>query len=181
MKVKEFVEMYKKNPRIDISKQLDVKQYVGIAFKREMAQLVLDNCTTIVDGEVHIDSLERYILFTLAVIGLHTNLEFYDDNDDYSAIDDYDALCEAGLLIKIIDTFKQDYDACQEILNMVTADKLQDNITFEKKVYQFFDALQDILDNVATKFADEINFDFLEDGKIDQGKILELYDLLKTK
>ena len=181
MKVIELVEMYKKNPRIDISKQLEVKPYVSIALKREMAKLVLDNCTTIVDGEIHIDSVERYLLFVISVIGLHTNLEFIDDGEEHSAIDDYDMLCESGLLVKIIESFKQDYDACQEVLNMMTADKLQDNMTFEKKIYQLVDVLQESVKGLANKFADEINFDSLLDGQIDQEKLLEIYDVLKAK
>ena len=99
MKISEFVEMYEQNPRIDIAKKLDVISYVSIASKREMSRLILDNCTTIVDGEVHIDSVERYILFTVAVISMHTNLEFsYDEDSEHSSIDDYDVLCKSGLL-----------------------------------------------------------------------------------
>lgn len=181
MKVREFVEMYKKNPRIDISKQLDVQQYVSIALKREMAKLVLENCTTHIDGEVHIDSFERYILFTIAVIGLHTNLEFSYDDDEYSTIDDYDVLCESGLLVKIIDSFKQDYDACQEILNMMTADALQDNMTIEKKIYQFLDVIQNIFKGATDKMIDEIDISSLGDIQINQEKLIELYDFLKSK
>lgn len=180
MKVNEFVEMYKKNPRIDINKQLDVQQYVSIALKREMAKLVLENCTMNVDGEVHIDSFERYMLFTIAVIGLHTNLEFSYD-DEHSAIDDYDALCESGLLVKIIDSFKQDYDACQEILNMMTADALQDSMTIEKKIYQFLDVIQNVFQGATDKMIDKIDMSSLGDMQVNQEKLIELYDFLKNK
>lgn len=179
MKANELVEMYKKNPRIDIEKILEVKKYVSIAYKREMAKLILDNCTTIVDGEVHIDSVERYMLFTIAVIGLHTNLEFiHEEDDEYSVIDDYDLLCESGILVKIIETFKDDYASCQEILNMMTTDSLQDNMTIEKKLYQFLDAIQDILSGTIDGLVDKLDIDNLQ---LDQDKLLKIYDLIEQK
>jgi hypothetical protein len=51
MKIKQFVEMYKDNQSINIEEQLEVIKYVSIASKRELAKLVLDNCTAIVDGK----------------------------------------------------------------------------------------------------------------------------------
>ena len=182
MRIKEFIEMYKKNPRMDIIKQLDVKKYVGIALKREMAQLVLDNCTSIVDGEVHIDSVERYILFTISVIGMHTNLEFsYEEDKESSSIDDYDALCESGILVKIIETFKDDYVSCQEILNMMTADRLQDNMTIEKKIGKFLDAVQEVLAGAVDGMVDKLDLNSLNDLQLDKDKITQLYNLIGNK
>lgn len=182
MKIKELVEKYNKNQRIDLSKELEVVPYVSIALKRRMAQLILDNCVTIVDGEVHIDSVERYILFTIASIAMHTNLEFvYDEDGEYGATDDYDILCESGLLIKIIDTFKDDYAACQEILNMMTTDLMQNNITLEKKIYQFLDSIQDILSGAVDNLTEKVDLDFLKDGSIDKEQLSQLLSLVANK
>ena len=178
MKVNELVEMYKKNQRIDLSRCLDVQEYVSVSLKRELAKLVLDNCTTVVDNEIHIDSIERYILFTISVISMHTNLEFSAD-DNSSSIDDYDMLCESGLLVKIIDTFKEDYVACQEILNMMTADMMQRNMTIEKKIYEFIDSLQYTLDNALNNLVDKINLDSLGLSNLNQDELLKLYDFIK--
>ena len=57
MKVQELVELYKNNPRIDIAKQLEVQEYFSISLKRELARLVLENCTSVIDGEARIDSV----------------------------------------------------------------------------------------------------------------------------
>lgn len=181
MKVQELVEKYKKNDRINIAKTIEAQTYVGIELKRKLASLVLDNCTTIVDGEIHIDSVERYILFTIAVINMHTNLEFSsNDDDEYSVIDDYDMLCESGLLIKVIDTFKDDYASCQEILNMMTADRLQDNMTIEKKLGKCLDEIQGFLGSTIAGLIDKLNIDDLvNDLPVDSGKLLDLFNLNK--
>lgn len=179
MKINELVEMYKKNPRIDLAKKLEVVPYVGVEYKRELARLVLDNCATFVDGEIHIDSVERYLLFTISVIGLHTNLEFSFDDEESSVIDDYDALCESGLLVQIIDTFRDDYASCQEILNMMTADKLQDGMTIEKKIYQFLDSIAGALSDGVNNLTDKLNLDEL--GNIDQNTLTKLYSAIVNK
>ena len=181
MKIREFIEMYEKNPRIDIAKKLEVVPYIGIEYKRELARLVLDNCTSVVDGEIHIDSVERYLLFTISVIGMHTNLEFfYEEGSDDSAIDGYDALCQSGLLVKIIDTFKDDYASCQEVLNMMTADRLQNNMTIEKKLYQFVDAIQEIFAGVVNDMIKKLDIDSMNQ-LLDQDKLAQLYDLIGKK
>lgn len=181
MKIREFIEMYEKNPRIDIAKKLEVVPYIGIEYKRELARLVLDNCTSVVDGEIHIDSVERYLLFTISVIGMHTNLEFsYEEDSDDSAIDGYDALCQSGLLVKIIDTFKDDYASCQEVLNMMTADRLQNNMTIEKKLYQFIDVIQEIFAGVVNDMIKKLDIDSMNQ-LLDQDKLAQLYDLIGKK
>ena len=158
MKINELVEMYEKNPRIDIAQKIEAVPYVGVEYKRMLADLVLDNCTSVVDGEIHVDSVEKYLLFTISVIGLHTNLDFsFEEDSDVSAIDEYDALSKSGLLVKIIDTFKDDYLACQEILNMMTADRLQNNMTIEKKIYQFLDSMTNMLEGGINDLTEKMN------------------------
>lgn len=179
MKVKEFVEMYEKNSRIDIAKTVETEPYIGIMQKKQIAELVLENCTYEIDGEIHIDSVERYILFTITVISAHTNLEF--DHENNASIDDYDMLCKSGLLIKVIDTFKDDYASCQEILNMMTTDKLQESMTIEKKLYQFFDGVQYILDEVLNGIVEKIDLDILKSLPIDKDSLSNLSNLFEKK
>ena len=181
MKIHELVERYKKNERIDIAKAIETKQYIGIDTKRRIAQLVLENCTEVVDDEIRIDSVERYILFIITVIMAHTNLEFKNEEDEeYSSIDDYDMLCESGLLVKVIDTFKDDYASCQEILNMMTADIMQGNMTIEKKIGKFLDEIQDLLSGVVSGLVEKLNVDeLMENLPFDQAKLLNLFDSVK--
>ena len=179
MKVQELVKKYEQNQRIDIAKEIEAKPYIGIMQKGHLAELVLEGCMYEVDGEIHVNSLEKYILFTITVISAHTNLEFDHEND--MAIADYDALCESGLLIKVIDTFKDDYASCQEVLNMVTADKLQNNMTIEKKLYQFLDGIKDAADNALNELVGQLNLDFLNDLNLNQDSLSKLFELVNKE
>ena len=154
MKIKELVEMYKTNRMLDLKKILDVKEYVGIAYKQKAMELVINECIREENGVLKFDSLSRYILFTVAVLGLHTNLDFSDDNnEDYSVVDDLDMLFENHLLDKIVDTFREDYNACQIILDMIMSDKVKNHDIpndFSKEFMQF----QNVLNSLENK--DEI-------------------------
>lgn len=155
MKVNELVELYQKNRMVDLKKVLEVKEYIGVALKQKIAELVLDECITEENGNLHIDSLNRYILFTMAVISVHTNLEFDIENEEYNMLDDFDTLSENHLLEKIIETFKEDYDACQIVLDMLTSDKIKNHDTLEKKIMRLLnnipeqsEQLQNVIGNL---------------------------------
>ena len=120
---------------------------------------------------------------------MHTNLEFIyldDDNGEnnvtWDAIADYDLLCESGLLLKIIDTFKTDYAACQEVLNMLAVDKMQDNMTIEKKIYKFVDWIENTLGGAVNTITEQLKLDDLVDGlPIDQSTLSNIYNLINKK
>lgn len=157
MKTQELVEMYQKNRMIDLKKVLEVKEYVGIAYKQKIAELVLNECITEEDGNLYMDSLSRYILFTMAVINIHTNLEFESEDEEYSMLDDFDALSESHLLEKIIETFREDYDACQIVLDMMTSDKLKNHETLERKIIRFLSAMPGQFERLQGMLGDEKN------------------------
>lgn len=179
MKVNKFVEKFKKNKMLDIKKELEVKEYIGIAEKEKLARVVLDNCTTEINNEIHINSLERYLLFIISVINTHTNLDFSDE--DNSALDDYDALCENGLIDKIIGTFKEDYDACEIVLNMMTTDRLQSSMTIEKKIYSFFDNVSEIVQHATDSLLDIIKINANGEVGIDTDSLLDIYNAIAKK
>ena len=157
MKTNELIEMYQKNRMIDLKKVLEVEEYVSIAHKQKIAELVLNECITEEDGNLYMDSLSRYILFTMAVINVHTNLEFASDDEGYSVLDDFDALSKNHLLEKIIETFKEDYDACQIVLDMMTSDKLKNHETLERKIIRFLSTLPGQFEQLQNMLGDEKN------------------------
>jgi len=148
MKINELLEMYKKNQMINLKNVLEVEEYISTPLKRKMCDLVLDSCIEDVNGVLHIDSFDRYILFTIAVISMHTNLEFSTDADGVTSIDEYDELNKIGLIDKIINTFKTDYEACKVMLDMLTNDRMKNQETLEKKIIQFLNGIAQDIDSL---------------------------------
>lgn len=148
MKINELLEMYKKNQMINLKNVLEVEEYISTPLKRKMCDLVLDSCIEDVNGVLHIDSFDRYILFTIAVISMHTNLEFSIDADGVTSIDEYDELNKIGLIDKIISTFKTDYEACKVMLDMLANDRMKNQETLEKKIIQFLNGIAQDIDSL---------------------------------
>ena len=133
MKVQNFIDDFKskkvKNTQIApnavseyIKKTLEVKETLSFMEKRVLAETVVNENTKEVDGVLKHDSISAYVSFVIGTIAAHTNLEFGDD-----PIADYDLLIENGLLMPIIDTFREDYTECDVLLKMALSDKLSDN------------------------------------------------------
>ena len=87
MTIKEFVEAYEANRFVNTRQGVDekieylkdtlgVKEYVPFARKRELCATVVDACCTKENGLIKIDSVSRYIVFTIAIISEYTELEF---------------------------------------------------------------------------------------------------------
>ena len=143
MKVRELVEAYNKNRTINLKSVLEVQEYISIAYKRDIAELVLSECITNKNGYIQVNSLDRYLLFTMTVIGAHTNLEIIDEDGIDSALDAFDILSSSGLLEKIIDCFRADYDACQIVLDMLTSDIIKNQETLERKICKMLDDIKE--------------------------------------
>lgn len=146
MNIIEFVEGFKKdrvmNTKTDttivsqyIKEKLEVQDYIPFVEKQSIAQIVLESCAHLRDGVISIDSIKKYMIFTITVLSAYTNLEFAGDETD---LDAYDALCSCvvdggTLLDAIVKTFEKEYVRCNDILNMMTADLMAEN-NIEKQV-----------------------------------------------
>lgn len=151
MKVVEFVQGFKDkkicNSKVDanavenyIRKTLEVREYVPFKEKMSVVKLIVLKNINVVEGVKKIDSISQYISFVTAMLTVHTNLEFED------SLEDYDVLCESGLLNPIIETFKTDYSECDALFKMALADELEDNninIVFGR----FLNSILEKLDN----------------------------------
>lgn len=179
MKVMEFIEvMFKENSAKRIGAILETKKYLPIAEKRNIAESVIEACITDNDGFIKIDSLDKYIMFTIIVISNYTNLEFGVDGDYLS---DYDRLCEAGLLDAIISTFDKEYVRTNEILNMLLNDKLQNNsaeASIAKTVYNVDNYINKLIDMLKNK-VEEMNLDLNNFNEDTLKKLLRLVDITK--
>lgn len=154
MKVKEFVEKYKKMSAVQSVKNLiATKNYVPYMEKQALVKKIADKCMIIDSGYVRFDEMHKYIVFTLEVIGAYTNLEF-DENFNI-AVTEYDELCDTGALNSVIETFEGEYKSVLNMLNMHQDYILQGN-RIEAQIAKFLDGLSDKLDSVIDIFSERL-------------------------
>lgn len=145
MKINELIEMSKKaNANVNMSKYIKTK-YLPFKEKRTLVDTVINRCIMIEDGMVVIDEFDKYIAFTVEIINAYTTLEFDEDFD--VAMQEYDMLCEANLLNKIIEAFEGEYNTVLNMLNIKTEEVLKQN-TIEYQVIKFLNGLNDKLDAI---------------------------------
>ena len=187
--VKEFIEQskgiqnttYKPNAVEEhIRSLLEIRSYVPFVEKREMCATVLAGACKNVGSIVEVDSVSRYLLFTISIISKYTNLTF-ENTDDLDAIDQYDMLCQSGLLNEILNVIGGEYEVCNNLLNLMMADIDANN----NNVATVFDkALQEILSyvgNFADALSDKVENLELDLSQIDIDKIMGVISKLPIK
>ena len=189
--VKKFVEDFKSNKimntKIDpnavsvyICQKLEPKSYIPFVEKQSIAQIVLASCANIQDGVITIDSVQKYIIFTLTVLATYTNLEFEGNEAD---LDAYDALCsyavgDGTLLDAIVKTFEKEYSRCNDILNMMTSDLLAEN-NIEKQVGRLLTKLSTKIDNFGDIISNKIEGFDMDLGQLDIDKLTNIISKIK--
>jgi hypothetical protein len=171
-----FIEAYNKNsknPTFNVTKLLNAKAYVPVLRKRQLAELVYQNSISFENGLVKVDSLTKYLIFSMLMISEYTDLEFTVDEKGSAtaeAIAEYDALCEAGLVDVVIGCFATDYARANEILNYVFKDNLAVTNTVEAVIGNLVESVKKSLDNISESLKNKIeNFDMdLSDVDISQ-------------
>ena len=160
MKITEFVQGFKtaniRNTKANpnavseyINKTLKIKNYIPFREKRTIAEMVVAQNTTEVNGIKKNDSINQYLSFVVAMISAHTDLEFSSD-----AVADYDLLAESGLLLHIIEEFKPSYDESDILLKMALASELEDN-NINVLVGRFLDGILKRLDGFGETVKDK--------------------------
>ena len=193
MKILEFCEAYKAKrfmvtPQgaekiIEYLKQeLEIKEYLPFAEKRELCKTVIDACNTRDDGLIKVDSVSRYIIFTISVISRYTNLEFSSGEDEeYDSLDEYDMLCQNRLLNPILSVIGEEYETCNNLLNMMMDDVIANNNTVEAVLGHALGKVTDSLDGLIDAFAEKVEEMELDLSQIDFDKYKGLLDLLPKK
>lgn len=172
MKINELVTMYNndKNGVMNLKKILEVKNYIPVMRKYEIAQLVFAASVTVNNGLIEVDSLKKYLNFTAMMLAEYTNLEF----DDF--VDDYDVLCEAGLIDAIIGTFEEDYNRSLSVLNNLFADEIANHNTIESVLAALSQNIADSVDSIAESMKEKI--ESFDGGEIDMSGIEEVMKIL---
>lgn len=186
MKVIEFIEAVKKNPNqaTAVCKKLIKTRYIPVLEKRHLAELVYANSIEIENGIVKIDSLSKYLIFTLLMLTRYTDLEFSVDENGAAtedAIKEYDALCENGLINPLIAEFQEDYARANEIVNYVFQDNIAVNNTVEAVIGKTAGVLLNIVGNFADRLGDKVEELNIDLSNLDMNKLDSFLNLLNVK
>ena len=193
MKVQNFIDDFKSSKVVNsqikpnavgeyVKKTLEVKDYVPFAEKRELCAQVLNACNTKDDsGLIKVDSVSRYIIFTLSIISKYTNLEFSSGEDEIDSLDEYDMLCQANLLNPILDVIGAEYTTCNNMLNMMMEDIMTNNNTIENVVGAVLGKLGDSIDDFITVISDKVESMNLDLNQIDIDKYKGLIEQFTQK
>lgn len=130
--------------------RLEIKTYLPLREKRKIAEMIVAQNMTEVDGIKKVDSVNQYIGFVVAMLTAHTALQFSED-----PVSDYDALAESGLLQQVIVCFKESYDESDIILKMVLAMELEDN-SVNALVGRFLNGLSDKLGGIGDALKNKV-------------------------
>lgn len=187
--VKNFIDKKVMNTAINqnavsdyLKKELEVKDYVPFAEKRNLCARVLEVCNTKDDsGLVKVDSISRYILFTIAIISKYTNLEFSSGEEEIDSLDEYDMLCQNNLLNPILDIIGGEYVTCNNMLNMMMDDIVSNNNTVENVVGTVLGKFSDSLDELVSALANKVESTDLDLSQIDIDKYTGLIEKLTRK
>lgn len=187
--VKNFIDKKVMNTAINqnavsdyLKKELEVKDYVPFAEKRDLCARVLEVCNTKDDsGLVKVDSISRYILFTIAIISKYTNLEFSSGEEEIDSLDEYDMLCQNNLLNPILDIIGGEYVTCNNMLNMMMDDIVSNNNTVENVVGTVLGKFSDSLDELVSALANKVESTDLDLSQIDIDKYTGLIEKLTQK
>lgn len=185
MLVCEFVETYK-NKRFMNTKtaaeeksewlrnELEIKTYIPFKKKREIADMIVAQNISEVDGIKKYDDINSYVSLMVASIVAHTNLKFGSD-----PIEDYDVLAEAGLLPQIIAEFQGSHEEIGIILKMAISAELEDN-NINVLVGHFLDNILKKLDGVGEVLKGKLDSFDVKDllGDIKQEDLTKLSGLL---
>lgn len=191
MNIKEFCENYKEKKFIVtkngidekigyLKKELELKEYIPFADKRELCKSVIEACCTKKNGLIKVDSVTRYIIFTISIISKYTTLEF-SSGEEYDSLDEYDMLCEAGLLNPILALIGDEYVACNNMLNMMMEDIVTNNNTVEAVLEHALGKVSDSLDDLISSLAEKVEEMELDLSQIDINKYKGLFDLIPKK
>lgn len=189
--VKNFVQDFKDkrimNTKVDtdavskyIKETLEVREYVPFVEKQSIAQIVLESCAHLRDGIISIDSIQKYIIFTITVLSTYTNLEFIGDETD---LDSYDMLCsytigDGTLLDAILKTFEKEYLRCNDILNMMTSDLMAEN-NIEKQIGKFISSISENIDTLGETIKEKIENIDIDLNQLDIDKLSTVINNIK--
>jgi len=192
MKIIELVEQIKTNKIQNtdykphavedfLMENIKFKTYLPFVDKRELCAKVLEAACSKNGGLIEVDSVSRYILFTMSMLTHYTNLDF-ENNDGLDTIGAYDLLCENNLLNPILGCIGNEYTVCNNMLNMMTGDIMTNNNSAVTVLNEAVTKLLDIVDDFADVLAEKVEGLNLDLSKFDINKLeglLKKFEIMK--
>lgn len=173
MKVQELLTSMK-NEEFNLKQSLDVKSYIPVMEKKKIASHIIAACTDDVNGYVMVDRLAKEIYFNMSLLALYTNMEISTDFDEM--VEQYDALCEAGVLYDIVDLI-DDYCELSTVVDCELENMLDEN-SLECQAVQVISKINSIIDIFGDKIKDVPLADMFPEG-FDLTQIIEIFKMLK--
>lgn len=128
-----------------IKKVLEIKSYLGIKQKKELIDDIVNDTIIYDNGLYKFNGVDQYVTYVMKTIVAYSNLEINDIEEDY------DALCESGLLNKILRTFESEY---QEVLSLL---QMQcDYILLDNSVTAHINSTLDAIVGAINKISDSV-------------------------
>lgn len=172
MTVKNFVERFKTED-VNLKTLLEIRTYIPIAEKRVILEGILDRCFTIEDSVLTCDYVLKKMMFELAMVKYHTNLDI-----DITSEEDYDAI---QMLWNTTVDFSNEYDRdsreCQSMLRGMERE-LRAQYSIESSISKLSHKLSDNIESVANLIAKKVDdFDMSKLG-LDGLELNQLTNLL---
>lgn len=159
----------------DFEKGLEIKDYISVVDKRKFVVDVIAACTDDIDDFITVDKFKMNIYFDMCVLGLYTNIEIASNFN--AMIEQYDELCKYGILNKIIEKIKVEYDALKVILDAELEALLIQN-SIDAQVVKIANKVNKVINVVIDKL-DEVDFNsFLPEG-MDFGELVKIAGMLQ--
>lgn len=147
MTIHEFVNqgLFK---NVDLKTTLEIRTYIPIAEKKAIAETVLDKCFTVEDGVLICDYVTKRVVFELAMIKYHTNLDI-----DIMSTDDYDMIKSRCDLHK---EYEDDYVECKLIFDDMEKE-LCSKYSIETSIIHLSNRLSDNIESIVKLIANKID------------------------
>jgi hypothetical protein len=123
-----------------VAKYINTKKYIGVKDKKQIVESIVDDCIMYKDSVFAFNEFNKYITFVMYAIRAYTDIELSDDIED-----DYDMLCENNVLDIVVETFKNEYNEINIILNMKCNDILNQN-NIESQFGRFLNSISNKID-----------------------------------
>lgn len=152
-----------------LKKDLEVKSYLSIKDKKKLVEQIVDDTIIYDSGLFKFNGIDQLVYYNMRCIEAYTNLELSDDIEN-----DYDLLCQSGLMNKILATFENEYTEILSLLQMQC-----DYILLDNSITAKVNVLLSVVTNGVDKLSDSI-IDTLKNIKLeDMQKITELISTMK--